>query len=59
MSKVKKLITIALGGFFLFIVCVALFLVYVTSTLPKLVTVKDYEPLVVSEVFDRNNQKIG
>ncbi len=59
MSKLKKLITIAVGGFFLFIVAIALFLVYVTSSLPKLVTVQDYEPLVVSEVFDRNNQKIG
>lgn len=59
MSKFKKLITIAIGGFLLFIVGIALFLVYVTSTLPKLVTVQDYEPLVVSEVFDRNSHKIG
>lgn len=59
MSKFKKLITVGIGAFFLFIVAVALFLVYVSSTLPKLVTVEDYEPLVVSEVFDRNNQKIG
>lgn len=55
----KKLVTFAIGGFLLFIVGVALFLVYVTSTLPNLVTVEDYDPLVVSEVFDRNNQKIG
>jgi penicillin-binding protein 1A len=59
MSKFKKLITIGIGAFFLFIVGVALFLVYVSTTLPKLVTVEDYEPLVVSEVFDRNNKKIG
>jgi penicillin-binding protein 1A len=59
MSKFKKLITIGIAGTLLFIVAVSLFIVYVTSTLPKLVTVKDYEPLVVSEVFDRNNQKIG
>ena len=59
MSNIKKLIIIAIGTFLIFIVGIALFLVYVTSTLPNLVTVKDYEPLVVSEVFDRNNKKIG
>lgn len=31
----------------------------VKSNLPKLITVQDYEPLLVSEVFDRNNKKIG
>ncbi|RYZ80941.1 MAG: penicillin-binding protein 1A, partial [Proteobacteria bacterium] len=51
------------------IACVALVLLgvigaYATfhsikSSLPKLITVQDYEPLLVSEVYDRNNKKIG
>ncbi|MGZ3773550.1 MAG: penicillin-binding protein 1A [Pseudobdellovibrionaceae bacterium] len=31
----------------------------VQSGLPKLITVKDYEPLLVSQVYDRNGKKIG
>ncbi len=59
MNKIKKLIALGIGVFFGGIILVALFLVYVSSTLPKLVTVADYDPLVVSEVYDRNNVKIG
>jgi penicillin-binding protein 1A len=38
-----------------------LYFVYrsVSSNLPKLITVKDYEPLLVSQVYDRNGKKIG
>lgn len=32
---------------------------YVRSTLPKMITLADYEPLLVSEVFDRNGKKMG
>lgn len=31
----------------------------VKRTLPQLITVKDYQPLLVSQVYDRNNKKIG
>lgn len=31
----------------------------VKSSLPQLITVKDYQPLLVSQVYDRNNKKIG
>ncbi|WP_413943649.1 penicillin-binding protein 1A [Bdellovibrio sp. HCB-162] len=31
----------------------------VQSGLPQLITVKDYEPLLVSQVFDRNGKRIG
>ena len=31
----------------------------IKSDLPQLITVKDYQPLLVSQVYDRNNQKIG
>jgi penicillin-binding protein 1A len=32
---------------------------YLLSSLPKLITVEDYEPLLVSQVYDRNGKKIG
>lgn len=32
---------------------------YIVSTLPKLITVDDYEPRLVSQVYDRNGKKIG
>lgn len=32
---------------------------YVESTLPQLITVDDYEPLLVTQVYDRNGKKIG
>lgn len=37
------------------------YLVYrsVSSNLPHIFSVKDYEPLLVSSVFDRNNKKVG
>jgi len=35
------------------------FLKSVKETLPKIESIKDYDPLLVSQVFDRNNKKIG
>jgi len=32
---------------------------YVESTLPNLITVNDYDPLLVTQVYDRNGKKIG
>lgn len=31
----------------------------IKSNLPKLITVADYDPLLVTDVYDRNNKKIG
>jgi len=46
------LVVLAVGG--------AYFAFYsIKSSLPQLITVKDYQPLLVSEVFDRENKKIG
>lgn len=32
---------------------------HVRKSLPKLITVSDYKPLLVSQIYDRNNKKIG
>ncbi len=56
---IKKILLFFFG--FLFLVSVSIFAVFysVKKSLPKLVTIKDYEPLMVTQVFDRNNKKIG
>ncbi|MCB0355623.1 MAG: PBP1A family penicillin-binding protein [Bdellovibrionales bacterium] len=57
--KLKKLITIIIATGLLGIAGIATYLVVVTSNLPNIITVNDYEPLVVSQVYDRKGQKIG
>ena len=34
-------------------------LISIKSSLPKIMQIKDYEPLLVSQVYDRNGKKIG
>lgn len=63
MLRRKKILLLLSVTFFSLIAISAggLFLVYqnAKSTLPKILKVEDYEPLLVSQVFDRNNKKIG
>lgn len=55
----KKIIIFCLA-FFLLIITGAFFAYRsIKTSLPQLITVKDYEPLLVSYVYDRNNKKIG
>ena len=55
----KKILITFIGLFVLGLLSVYLIIQSVKSGLPQLITVKDYQPLLVSEVFDRNNKKIG
>ena len=43
------------------IICSSLYLLYlsVQKTLPEIIRVEDYKPLLVSQVYDRNNKKFG
>lgn len=51
---------IALGIiFFTLSLAIGLILYRVSQSLPQLITVNDYKPLLVSEVYDRNGQQIG
>ncbi len=59
LMNLKKVITLILATGFLSIAALATYIIILTSNLPQLITVADYSPLLVSEVFDRNNQKIG
>ena len=55
----KKLIIALVALGLIGIAAVVIIVKSVQSGLPQIITVKDYKPLLVSEVYDRNNQKIG
>ena len=62
MKNKKLLLKIAM--FFSAFVLIGILAAFITfksikAGLPEMITVKDYHPLLVSEVFDRNNKKIG
>jgi penicillin-binding protein 1A len=50
-------------GFFAFIIlcCSGIYLAYlsVKKSLPEVIKLEDYKPLLVSQVYDRNGKKIG
>lgn len=55
----KKIIAALLGTFFLAMAGVVIYVMVLDSQLPPMITVADYKPLLVSEVFDRTGKKIG
>jgi penicillin-binding protein 1A len=58
-TLLKKLLIGIIALFFVGIGVVVYTVQNVRSTLPKLITVEDYKPLLVSQVYDRNGKKIG
>lgn len=53
---------ILLGAGALVVICISSLYIWVSSiksSLPKIMEIKDYQPLLVSPVFDRHNKKIG
>ncbi len=58
-SLLKKML---IGVFGLFLIAgLSIYLVYlsVLQGLPEIIKIEDYKPLLVSQVYDRNNKKIG
>jgi penicillin-binding protein 1A len=55
----KKILLLCVGLFLVGVLGIYLAVKSVQSSLPQLITVKDYQPLLVSQVFDRNDKKIG
>jgi penicillin-binding protein 1A len=55
----KKILLLFVGLFLVGVLGIYLAIKSVQSSLPQLITVKDYQPLLVSQVFDRNDKKIG
>ena len=56
---IKKIFTLILGLFFIGVALLSVFIVLVFTKLPAILTLSDYKPPLVSEVFDRNGEKIG
>lgn len=57
--SLKKVIAILVGIGFAGLAGISITVIVLTSDLPKIITVKDYSPLLVSEVYDRDGKKIG
>ncbi len=57
--SLKKILAVLIALMMAGVAVVAAYLISLSSELPQLITVEDYEPLLVSEVFDRNGEKIG
>jgi penicillin-binding protein 1A len=55
----KKFLIIVSLIFVIGVGSVVAFVLHVKSTLPKIITLDDYKPLLVSKVYDRNGKKIG
>ncbi|RME17370.1 MAG: PBP1A family penicillin-binding protein [Bdellovibrio sp.] len=55
----KKIIAIFLAVCFLMVAGVATVLITINANLPQIITLKDYDPLLATEVYDRHGQKIG
>lgn len=56
---IKRLIILGTAVFFISILSLFGLYKYTKSKLPKLVTISDYQPLLVTKVFDRGGKKIG
>lgn len=60
MSFSLRNLILALGALILAgVIVVAAFVIKLNSELPELIGLADYKPLLVTEVYDRNNEKIG
>lgn len=57
--NLKKLLAIFLTLIFASFGAIAVLVIVMSSDLPQLITVEDYSPKIVSEVFDRKGEKIG
>lgn len=57
--KIKNLVAVGIIALFIGILAVVFTFFVTSANLPQLITVKDYKPLVVSEIFARDGQKIG
>jgi len=56
---VKRLLIIFAGTLLVGVLAIYLAYVSVKKTLPEIIKIEDYQPLLVSQVYDRNNKVIG
>lgn len=59
-SKLFKKLMLGLAGLFI-LACASIYFAYTTvkKSLPEIIKLEDYKPLLVSPVYDRNGKKVG
>ena len=55
----KRILGLIFGLGFAAIAALAITVIVISNNLPEIVTLADYKPLLVSEVYDRNGKQIG
>lgn len=55
----KRILIIVAVATSIFVLSAFIWIGSIKSSLPQILEIKDYQPLLVSPVFDRNNKKIG
>lgn len=55
----KKILLFMAASFLLVVIAIATIIQSVRSSLPQIITIKDYKPLLVTQVYDRNGKKAG
>ena len=56
---IKKILLFMAASFLLVVIAIATIIQSVRSSLPQMITIKDYKPLLVTQVYDRNGKKAG
>ncbi|MCB0411974.1 MAG: PBP1A family penicillin-binding protein [Bdellovibrionales bacterium] len=57
--RIKAILAVVVSVILLGVAGVATLMIVLSSDLPKMIKVEDYEPLLVTQVYDRNGEKIG
>lgn len=57
--KNKKILNYFIGLSVFGLVAVISYIIYLTNNLPKIITVEDYHPLVVSKIYAKDGKQIG
>ncbi len=55
----KKILLVVFALFFVTALSIYIAYVSIRRSLPEIIKIEDYEPLLVSQVYDRSNKKIG
>jgi len=56
---IRRFITLGLASIFVGILAVGILVLYISSSLPQMITVEDYKPLLVTNVYAKGGEKIG
>jgi penicillin-binding protein 1A len=57
--SLKKILAVGIGLIFVAIAAGAIFVISLSSSLPQMIKIADYKPLLVSDVYARGGEKLG